>query len=46
MTIYVDLKTIPRDGDRDHLIVQTVYQAIEIEVIYKEEKSERNISKI
>ena len=41
MTIYVDLKTIPRDGDRDHLIVQTVYQAIEIEVIYKEEKSER-----
>lgn len=41
MTIYVDLKTIPRDGDRDHLIVQTVYQTIEIEVIYKEEKSER-----
>ena len=41
MAIYVDLKTIPRDGDRDHLIVQTVYQTIEIEVIYKEEKSER-----
>lgn len=38
MAIYVDLKTIPRDGDRDHLIVQTVYQTIEIEVIYKEEK--------
>lgn len=41
MAIYVDLRTIPRDGDRDHLIVQTVYQTIEIEVIYKEEKSER-----
>ena len=41
IAIYVDLKTIPRDGDRDHLIVQTVYQTIEIEVIYKEEKSER-----
>lgn len=41
MAIYVDLRTILRDGDRDHLIVQTVYQTIEIEVIYKEEKSER-----
>ena len=41
MTIYADLKTIPRDGDKDHLILQTVYQTIEIEVTYKEEKSER-----
>lgn len=38
MAIYVDLKTIPRDGDRDHLIVQTVYQTIEVEVIYQRRK--------
>ena len=41
LTIYADLKTIPEDGEIDHLIIQTVYQTIEIEVIYKEEKSER-----
>lgn len=41
MTIYADLKNIPQDGDKDHLILQTVYQTIEIEVVYREEKSER-----
>lgn len=41
LTIYVDLKTIPHDGESDHVIVQTVYQTIEIEVVYKEMKSER-----
>lgn len=41
LTIYVDLKTIPHDGDKEHVIVQTVYQTIEIEIIYKSQKSER-----
>lgn len=41
LSIYADLKAIPQDGDKDHLIIQTVYQTIEIEIIYKEEKSER-----
>ena len=41
LTIYADLRTIPHDGEKDHLIIQTVYQTIQIEIIYKEEKSER-----
>ena len=41
LTIYADLKTIPQDGEKDHLIIQTVYQTITIEIIYKEQKSER-----
>ena len=41
LTIYADMKTIPKDGDIDHLIIQTVYQTLQIEVVYKEQKSER-----
>lgn len=41
LTIYADLKTIPLDGETDHLIIQTVYQTMDIEVVYKELKSER-----
>lgn len=41
LTIYADVKNVPHDGEKDHLIIQTVYQTIEIEVIYKEQKSER-----
>ena len=28
LTIYADMKTIPKDGDIDHLIMQTVYQTL------------------
>lgn len=35
LTIYADMKTIPKDGDIDHLIIQTVYQTLQIEVVYK-----------
>lgn len=41
LTVYADLKTIPEDGEVDHLLIQTVYQTLEIEVVYKEHKSER-----
>ena len=30
LTIYADMKTIPKDGDIDHLIIQTVYQTLQI----------------
>lgn len=46
LTIYADMKTIPKDGDIDHLIIQTVYQTLQIEVVYKEQKSERKRRRI